>query len=835
MIEFIMNRQVENAQLDLAFGFVQYTNRNIFLTGKAGTGKTTFLKDLRAVSPKRMIVVAPTGVAAINAGGVTIHSFFQIGFGPQIPVRYLPAVQERSTTGQGSNGEVKRFSRDKISIMRSLDLLVIDEISMVRADLLDAIDDVLRRFRRNSKPFGGVQLLMIGDMQQLAPVAKDDEWEILSPYYKSVYFFSSLALQSTDFVSIELKHIYRQRDEQFISLLNRVRENKADLETLNELNKRYVPDFNPDNSEGYIILTTHNNQAHELNRAKLGELKSAPMSFDAEIEGDFPQYNYPTEPQLVIKIGAQVMFVKNDPGIPRLFFNGKIGIVSGLVDGKIYVKCAGDDKPIAVEPLKWENIKYTIDETSREIKEEVIGVFTQYPLKLAWAITIHKSQGLTFDRAIIDAKSAFAFGQVYVALSRCRTLEGLVLSAPIPPRAIRSDVIISGFSHDISENQPDEATLDISRNRYQQQLLNELFDFKELSRRLSSGRRLAVEHAGSLTDDLVAHIRRLAEVSGSQIESVGDKFRAQLQRMVAETSDPDIEKNPLLQERIRKAAGYFTDILRKELIAPLKSIEVESDNKQVKKTVRESMEIALTDAELMFAGINACKEGFILKQVLDARGKAMVDASVSQKIRAKDKTEHIGNADPMLVKALRQWRSEMAAEMEADLAAILPQKVLLRIAEVKPATLRALRQINGFGAQRAKKYGKILVELIDNFVDDSLRKPHEDSEMEPENGALLSLTQLTSINLFLEGKSIDEITAIRSLARTTICDHLAVGVGVGMIDIHKLVDDALIDRMAVYFEKHPESTLTDARASIGQDVDYSDLRYYQSYLRRRQL
>lgn len=830
-----MNRQIENGQLDLAFGFVQYTNRNIFLTGKAGTGKTTFLKNLKKVSPKRMIVVAPTGVAAINAGGVTIHSFFQIGFGPQIPVRYLPAFMERSAIRQGSNGDVKRFSREKINIMRSLDLLVIDEISMVRADLLDAVDDVLRRYRRNNKPFGGVQLLLIGDMQQLAPVAKEDEWEILGQYYKSVYFFNSLALQSTDYISIELNHIYRQRDEKFISLLNRVRENKADLATLAELNKRYFHGFNPDNSEGYIVLTTHNNQAQELNQAKLDELKTPPMSFKAEIEGEFPPYNYPTEPKLVVKVGSQVMFVKNDPANPRMFFNGKIGVVSGLVDGKIYVKCAEEDKPIAVEPVKWENIKYSIDETSKEIKEEVIGVFTQFPLKLAWAITIHKSQGLTFDKAIIDAKSAFAFGQVYVALSRCRTLEGLVLSAPIPPTAIRSDTAITEFSRSIAEDQPDESTLVVSKNLYQQQLLSELFDFKELSSRISSVRRFASEHAGSLTDELVYELKRLAEVFESQIERVGDKFRVQLHKLIVDSPDTDITQNLHLQDRISKASGYFTEVLDRELISHLMMIEIESDSKSVRKSIMDMVDNIVTDAKVALAGIVACKDGFLLKKVLEEKARASVDTSASQRIRSKAGKAPVSGADQKLIKALKQWRSEISAESGADLATVLPQKVLIRIAEAKPTTLRDLRQINGFGAQRAKKYGKLLIDLIDNYVDVSLKKPFEVSEMEPEHGALLSLTELTSINLFLEGKSIGEMTAIRSISRATIEGHLAVGISVGMIDIHKLVDDALFDRMTDYFEKNPVSTLTDARAAIGQDVGYAELRYYKSYLMRKEL
>jgi hypothetical protein len=409
----------ENPQLDLAFNFVQFTDKHIFLTGKAGTGKTTFLQNLKKTSLKRMAVLAPTGVAAINAGGVTIHSFFQLAFGPYIP---------------GSNSkEVKRFNKEKLNLIRCLDLLVIDEISMVRADTLDNIDEVLRKFKDPRKPFGGVQLLMIGDLHQLAPVVKDDDWKALRDYYPSMYFFNSRALQKTSHVSIELKHIYRQSDDRFINLLNCVRENRIDKDILFQLNERYVKDFRPSEDEGYITLTTHNNAAHEINSKRLSDLKGKVFTFTATVEGDFPEFSFPTAFKLEIKIGAQVMFAKNDPSRDRLFYNGKIGRITRISEETVYVKCPGDAIEIAVEPLEWHNIKYELNAESKEVTEKVIGKFVQHPLKLAWAITIHKSQGLTFEKAIIDANAAFAHGQVYVALSRCKSLEGLVLSSQLAP------------------------------------------------------------------------------------------------------------------------------------------------------------------------------------------------------------------------------------------------------------------------------------------------------------------------------------------------------------------------------------------------------------------
>ncbi|MCI5208617.1 MAG: helicase, partial [Candidatus Electrothrix sp. ATG2] len=401
-----------NHELELANDFVRYTDRDIFLTGKAGTGKTTFLHNLERDSAKRMIITAPTGVAAINAGGVTLHSFFQLPFGP-----FVPGSEAYERTQQHQF----RFSREKKKIIRSLDLLVIDEISMVRADLLDAVDEALRHHRRNTLPFGGVQVLMIGDLHQLAPVAKRNEWQLLESHYASIYFFSSKVLTRTELVTIELQHIYRQSDADFIKLLNRVRNNQLDQTAVDALNRRYLPEFSPAEDDGYITLTTHNRSADTLNQKRLHELGSKEFRFAAEVSGDFPEHTYPAPADLRLKKGAQVMFVRNDPAAEKRYYNGKIGRISKISNTEITVLCSDDEEEIAVKPLVWENIKYTLNQENSEIEEEVIGKFEQYPLKTAWAITIHKSQGLTFERAIIDAQAAFAHGQVYVGLSRCKT------------------------------------------------------------------------------------------------------------------------------------------------------------------------------------------------------------------------------------------------------------------------------------------------------------------------------------------------------------------------------------------------------------------------------
>lgn len=421
-----------NPELELANTLIGQTSTNIFLTGKAGTGKTTFLRSLMKESPKRMIVLAPTGIAAINAGGMTIHSFFQLPFAPYIP-------------GTAFGGDAKyrfRFGREKLHIMQSIDLLVIDEISMVRADLLDAIDDVLRRFRKNEKPFGGVQLLLIGDIQQLPPVTKNDEWKMLSEYYDSPYFFSSKALSQTTFCTIELKKVYRQSDTRFLELLNAIRENRCTEKDIAMLNSRFIPENKTTNDKGYIRLTTHNQQAQQINNKKINDLPTPSYTFKAKIEGNFPEYSYPTEPELKLKEGAQVMFVKNDISGEHRYANGTIGRITRLSNQHIEVTVDETGVVIDLQEAEWANTRYKLDEETKEIIEETEGTFTQYPLKLAWAITVHKSQGLTFDKAIIDVSSAFTHGQTYVALSRCRTLEGMILSAPITSEAVISDKII---------------------------------------------------------------------------------------------------------------------------------------------------------------------------------------------------------------------------------------------------------------------------------------------------------------------------------------------------------------------------------------------------------
>ena len=561
-----INSLETNNEMLTAWDFVENTGRSIFLTGKAGTGKTTFLKSVMEGSRKRPIVVAPTGVAAINAGGVTIHSFFQLPFSPFVP---------------GAKMESKfDFSREKRKIIASIDLLIIDEISMVRADLLDAIDAVLRRFRDRNLPFGGVQLLMIGDLAQLTPVVTPEDERMLKPYYDTPYFFGSKALQQIDYVTIQLEHVYRQQDESFISLLNEVREGHPSDAALASLNTRCKPAFIPRPEEQYIRLTTHNNLANFYNETELQKLPGRSYSYRAEIKGTFPDYSYPTAETLTLKEGAQVMFVKNDPSGGHLYYNGRIGRVMEASADRLTVYCEGDDEAIEVEPLEWENTRYTLNEKTREIEAEVQGTFKQLPLRLAWAITIHKSQGLTFDRAIIDANQSFAPGQVYVALSRCRTLDGLVLATPLESRAIINDERVDSYiAQQEYEAERSICQLPVLKQEYERYLLLQLFDFRSILLLQESMTRLFAEffyHSHASLKQL--HDQALMDLQ-QRIIAVSEKWQQKIQSLSFEGLH-DAE----FLERVKRSAEYFAEQLREILAKPIElSAKIETNNKQASR------------------------------------------------------------------------------------------------------------------------------------------------------------------------------------------------------------------------------------------------------------
>ena len=709
----------KNRELELARELVGNTGTHLFLTGRAGTGKTTFLKKLKEKNPKRMIVLAPTGIAAINAGGMTLHSFFQLPFAPFVP--------DTSFSATGKAKYSYRFGKEKIRLIRSIDLLVIDEISMVRADLLDAVDNVLRRFRDKEKPFGGVQLLMIGDLQQLAPVIKDDEWELLKDFYETPYFFSSRALRRTDYCTVELKTVYRQKDSDFLGLLNSIRENRCTDETLALLNSRYIPGFRPAKEDGYIRLVTHNHQAQRINSDELALLPGKSFLFKAETEGKFPDYSFPTEETLELKCGAQIMFVKNDSSKEHRFFNGMLGEVVEISENGIVVRSRDDSTLIPLQKEEWTNARYVLNPETREIQEEIEGTFRQYPVKLAWAITIHKSQGLTFDRAIIDAGYAFSHGQTYVALSRCRTLEGLVLGSPLSRRAIITDAAVESFTEEASLKTPDETHLKHLRKAYFRDQLSGLFDFEPLHSAAKRYVRFADEYFYRIYPQEIEKYKNALADFNEKVSEVSSRFKNQYLRMIGATDN--YAEDPALMSRIHSGSDYFT----KELSA-IKDIFADaltaSDNKDARKRLQESSEDFRTMLDLKISLLDFVRDhGFDILDFLKHKAILSIEAEPEKKktpktAPASGKTRTKAGKVPVpsdilhpdLYRRLIDWRKSEAAARHVPAYVILQQKALLGIANLLPSDHESLLLIPYFGKASAAKYGDTILDIVQKYI-----------------------------------------------------------------------------------------------------------------------
>ena len=698
-----------NPQLETARRYVELTGASIFLTGKAGTGKTTFLRDIVATTAKRHVVLAPTGVAAVNAGGVTIHSFFQLPFDP-----YLPDVKELVTEYQLPAG-LKSLNKVKLNIIRTLELLIIDEISMVRADLLDAIDMVLRRYRRNSRPFGGVQLLMIGDVHQLSPVVTDAEREYMQRVYPTPYFFASKALQRLNYVTIELTTVYRQQDAAFVNLLNHVRDNDIDDATLKALNGRVgIP------QKDAITLTTHNRQADAINRRHMESLKGERRIFKAILSGNYPEKSFPCDSALEVIVGERVMFLKNDSSGNHRYYNGKIGTVTGfLYDSETdrdyihIVDDEGDDITLGRE--LWESMKYSLDNTTGNITQEVEGTFCQFPLQPAWAVTIHKAQGLTFDRVIINAAEAFAFGQVYVALSRCRTLEGLTLETPLSSSVTFNDTSVSHFVNSRPTFEQTVANGDAYERQYRLEKLMELFgvdDLVHLTERLK-------EYYGKLNNIYPSKVDAFNTQFSTllTLQNVSERFKAQLLLLDEEQQDA----------RALKGAEYYHSQLS-TFAATLKALlDVEIDNKETAKNIRDRGDSLIEAVEVKLACLSAVKEqGYSVRTVQQAKAKYFINNSDADKRRSRNSSkgrsrdrgkipgdEQSANAD--LEKVLRQWRAAKAREEGIPAYMVLQQKALISIATNIPASASEFRQLVGIGPVTYEKYGKEILDLIDEW------------------------------------------------------------------------------------------------------------------------
>ncbi|MDB4923522.1 HRDC domain-containing protein [Mucilaginibacter sp.] len=651
-----------NPVMQLAFDYVESTNTVVFLTGKAGTGKTTFLQQVRQDSKKKLAVVAPTGVAAINAGGMTIHSLFQIPFGPIIP--------------SGNAKPEFHYSAEKKDLLSDLELLIIDEVSMVRPDVLDQIDLILRNVKESVHPFGGVQLLLIGDLSQLSPIIRDEEWAMLSRYYTTPYFFSSHVMQKAAYVRIELDHVFRQKEQVFVDILNEVRNQAISPKNLEVLNGRHQPDFHPPSEELYITLTTHNALALQVNKEFVDALPGQEYEFDATIRGEFPKDAYPTETHLKLKTGAQVMFVKNDSSSEKLFYNGKIGTITRIESDTVFVQCGNESKEIAVQALEWTNIKYQLD--GQQISETNAGSFAQIPLKLAWSITIHKSQGLSFDKAIIDVSEAFAHGQAYVALSRCRSLSGMVLRNPIAPDNIIGDPAVGHFNERAKLLQPDIQSLERDRELYRQFLLSELFNFRGLKKKNNG------------FEELIPNLH-------NEILEVAEKFTRKL---------PANDVG-----RIQKAAAYFQDKL-KEAVEMLHNQLPGLIGKSNEKAAKADQLIQWMMTRLSLMG-HFSKESFTASVYLKIKKNAQAITTADQShsyVKAL-------NAKPneKLFNQLLCWRDVAAEKNKIMPNMVLSEKTIAAIAEKLPPSIKALGAIKGVGPQKAAQYGPELITLVRSY------------------------------------------------------------------------------------------------------------------------
>lgn len=790
-----------NPELELALQFIDKTDRNLFITGKAGTGKTTFLHKIKNESLKRMVVVAPTGVAAINAKGVTIHSFFQMPFGPILP----------NQIANTSNAQ-RKFSKTKIDIIKSLDLIIIDEISMVRADLLDGIDQVMRRYKNRNKVFGGAQILMIGDLQQLAPVVKPNEWSLLQQHYNTVYFFSSQAYREANVVSIELKHIYRQKNADFINILNEIRNDTLSTTSAAILNERYNPTFSPNKDDGYITLTTHNNRANTINGSELNKLKNKSSFFKADVSGKFNENAFPNDERLELKVGAQVMFIKNDSSPEKKYYNGKIGIITDISRDTVTVQCANEIDEIVTKKETWENINYSINDETKEIKEDITGSFSQIPLRLAWAITIHKSQGLTFDKAIIDAEASFAHGQTYVALSRCTSLEGVVLKTKISSSAIINDATVGSFTKSVEENHPDEEILIESEKQFQLNLISELFDYQSLLYPTTRLIDVFYKNRTSIKGEVINHLETIKDTGIVALLKVANGFKVQLNALSENEILP--ENSTSIQKRFTKALAYFVNHTNEHIKKPFDAISFSSDNKAVKKDFNKQFDTLQEKLEEKLFALQKMATGFKTKIYLQVRANAVL-----QNVEKPKKKKVASKRDPIIALKLRSLRDDIAKAEMIPHFQIYTQETLYLLCDELPRTPKELLKTKGMGKIRVEKYGEKILELINAYC-----KENGINHLNQQKKEAKKPTKQVSFELFKSGLSIKEIAKERSLTFGTVESHLASYIPSGEIDVLELMELKRYKKLMKAIEETKFKNLTELKEKVDRSFTYMELR-----------
>nr|WP_294858885.1 helix-turn-helix domain-containing protein [uncultured Fluviicola sp.] len=746
--------------------FINQTNSPVFLTGKAGTGKTTLLKKIVETTHKNTVIVAPTGIAALNAGGVTIHSFFQLPFSSFIP-EFISDGLVAGNTKFESKETLKRhfhFNKTRQNLIRNVELLIIDEVSMLRADLLDAIDWTLRNVRKNNSPFGGLQVLFIGDLLQLPPVIKPEEWSVLQKYYRGIFFFNAQVLQEQAPVYIELEKIFRQDDQLFIDLLNNLRNNRVTSEDQQLLEKYVNPNFDSTQEEGYITLTTHNSKADQMNAAALNSLNEKSVTYTAEIKGDFPPHLFPLEKETELKVGAQIMFIKNDISFEKNFYNGKMGVIKSLTKDEIEVYFKEEKRTITVEKYEWNNIKYSLNEQKGEIEEEILGTFVHYPIKLAWAITIHKSQGLTFDKAVLDVSNVFAPGQAYVALSRLRSLAGLVLLKPLSMNGLVNDQSVVSYSSNKAPEERMQLYLDQETARFVYTSLIQAFDWYDYTAKWATF-ELGFKNQGPKTEkgkDVSWVANQLQTVQATF--DAARKFQNQLNNLFSKEK-PEWQ---FIYERVQAAYQYFFKPLDSQVYSIMKR---RYELAKIKKTKSYSEELEELEQEVV-AVVHRLMKGRLLMEAI-VNGKPFTKETV----KSVEITNYVIAKGHSIQQELRANRSMMDEMMEEEFVDVIQ---LVKAKKVK------------------------------------------------EEKIVKKNTYEITFELFEEGKSMEEIANERQLGISTIEGHFAKLIQQEKIDITDVLDPKRISEIESYLEEAEGKTLGTLKEELGDKVSYGELKLVQA-------
>ncbi|MCO5234085.1 MAG: helix-turn-helix domain-containing protein [Chitinophagales bacterium] len=768
--------EVNNDLAEYVLRFINQTDKNIFLTGKAGTGKTTLLKEILRSTHKNTVVVAPTGIAALNAGGITIHSLFQLPFASFIPDFDYAWANSGRIKFEDRTSLKRHFSMrgEKLNIIRNLELMIIDEVSMLRADVLDAIDYQLRTIRKDSRPFGSVQVLFIGDLLQLPPVVKSEEWDILRNFYQGMFFFHALVLKESSLVYVELEKIYRQQDDVFIDILNSLRENFVTQKHVEILNKYVNPEFDTKSNKGYIILTTHNENADQINKDSLREIDEKEYHFQAIIDGDFPEKIYPIDKKMTLKIGAQVMFTKNDLAINKRYFNGKIGVVSSISNAGIKVKCLDDQQEIEVEMHEWKNIHYQVDSNTKEINENVIGIFKHYPLKLAWAITVHKSQGLTFEKAVLDISKVFAPGQAYVALSRLTSLDGLILLKPIQLNGLSNDKSVVEFAQNKTPKKILNEILSESTIHYLASSLMKSFSWQHLHFLWQAHIRTYSAQATKSKKSLFMEWADESAKSFENLYQLGDKFVAQLHRAFQDNS-MDLD---YIKERTQKAEEYFfplLDVLYESVLLVLLKV------KRMKKMNAYLEEIQQLEEELLKIILLIKKNMKILELI--EKGIVLDKFSLSSDFAFHYRMGKINQ----LNKRIDQESSNMN-NME-------------------------------FVEEEEDEWEEDEIKIIQSFKKSKPKKANKKS------------TYLQTFEMYQNKQTVAEIAQNRNLSISTINDHFVKLIQDKYIELSDIMEKNKIYSLEeLYINTLKGLSLKEIKEIVGEEYSYHELKCFLAYI-----